>query len=129
MASKYSFLLVMAFEGAVKMQDWAPLKNIIQVLFSFLAMLTLEDAILGQCASRVFECMADLILSEENNVPDEVSLQIMQVHLQMSSNELFIRKSLARLCNFQRPLNQLFRDGSESSFNFPFFNMPQQQKD
>ena len=31
MASKYSFLLLMTFEGAVKIQDWDPLKNIIQV--------------------------------------------------------------------------------------------------
>jgi hypothetical protein len=31
MASKYSFLLLMTFEGAVKIRDWDPLKNIIQV--------------------------------------------------------------------------------------------------
>jgi hypothetical protein len=34
---------------------------------------------MAQCSLRVFECMADLILSDENNVPDDVSLQIMQV--------------------------------------------------
>jgi len=31
MASKYSFLLLMTFEGAVKVQDWTSLSGIIQV--------------------------------------------------------------------------------------------------
>jgi hypothetical protein len=35
MTLKHSFLLLMTFEGAVKMQDWGPLRNIIQVTAYF----------------------------------------------------------------------------------------------
>jgi hypothetical protein len=44
-----------------------------------LAML-IQDAVAAQCSLRVFECMADLILSSDDDIPDEVSLQTMQVY-------------------------------------------------
>jgi hypothetical protein len=35
MKSKYSFILLLAFEGAIKTQNWTSLKSIIQVMSLF----------------------------------------------------------------------------------------------
>lgn len=40
-----------------------------------------EEASAAQCSLRVFEAMADLILSDDESISDEVSLQTMQVSI------------------------------------------------
>lgn len=40
----------------------------------------IQDAVAAQCSLRVFECMADLILSSDDDIPNEISLQTMQVY-------------------------------------------------
>jgi hypothetical protein len=40
----------------------------------------IQDAVAAQCSLRVFECMADLILSSDDVIPSETSLQAMQVY-------------------------------------------------
>lgn len=81
MAPKYSFLLLMAFEGAVKIQEWAALKSIILVSVTGTIFNIVQEAGAAQCSLRVFECMADLILCGEEVIPDEISLRVMQVQV------------------------------------------------
>ena len=68
---KYSFLLLLAFEGAIRTRNCSNLKSIIQ------------DASSARCSLRVFESMADLILSNEDEVPQDIALQTMQVRLSL----------------------------------------------
>jgi hypothetical protein len=81
MLPQYSFLLMIAFEGAIKLQEWKTLKGIIEVLCPLRLEMTGKDAVTAQASLRIFECMADLTLSvsEDNNVPDAVTLETMQV--------------------------------------------------
>ena len=67
MLPKYSFVLLMAFEAAVKLQEWDSLGKIVQ------------EAGVGQCSLRLFESIADLILCPDEHLPDDIALQTMQV--------------------------------------------------
>jgi len=81
MASKYSFLFMMRFEGAVKVQDWTSLSGIIQVnpcpIF-YRVILIVQDAVTAPTSLRLFESIADLILSSDEPVPDDTALLTMQ---------------------------------------------------
>ena len=64
---KYSFILLMSFEAATRAREWNSLTKIIQ------------EAGAGQCTLRLFESMADLVISPDEQMPDDIALQTMQV--------------------------------------------------
>jgi hypothetical protein len=66
---KYSFVLLMAFEAAVKLQEWTLLPGII------------EEAEAAPCTLRFYECISDLVLRSTESIPDDISLHTMQVAL------------------------------------------------